>query len=237
LEAVRLVNRLGILVEGETELDFVEGLLSPHLAAKGVAVWAKCFGGIVRWPRALRDICLHLKEDAGLCVTTFVDYYGLPKSWPGRSSASSLPYSERGAHIAQHLSAAVSAELADDWHSHRFIPFVMIHEFETLVFSDPDACARAWGQPEVVPALNRIRQQFANPEQINDSAATAPSKRLSGIFEELGLGRYDKREYGNLAIHEFGIETIAAVCPQFGVWLRSLECLGAALPGGYLGPS
>ena len=226
------MNRLGVLVEGPTELEFVQGLLCPYLATKNVAVWARAFGpsggGIVQWGRALHRICSHLKQDPTVHVTTFVDYYGLPESWPGRSTASSRPYSERGAHIAQHLSAEVFAKLGDSWSPSRFIPFVMIHEFETLLFSDPDACARAWARPEVAPALNDVRRQFSNPEEINDSPSSAPSKRLLSIFESLAIGRYVKPLYGNLAVLELGMETLVAACPQFCAWLRRLEGLGTA---------
>jgi len=225
------VNRVQVLVEGETELDFVKEVLCPHLAPKGVAVGVSLFGGrsggIVRWPRALKRICLQMKEDQATYVTTFVDYYGLPESWPGRNTAGSRSYSERSAHITEHLAAAVAAEIGDRMRPCRFIPFVMIHEFETLIFSDPKGCARAWALPEIEPALSAVCREFVSPEQINDSPSTAPSKRLISIFAGLAQFSYNKRHHGNLAALEFGIENLVAACPQFGAWVRRLEGLGA----------
>jgi hypothetical protein len=220
------------LVEGATEEDFVNEVLRNHLAHKGVLVDATGIGesrarrGIVPWISALRNVRAFLKSDQSAYVTTFVDYYALPSSWPGRDEAAAQPYDKRSAFLSGRLVAAMAAELGDRWRPERFIPFVMIHEFEALIFSDAAGAARAWAQPDAEAALSAIRQSFPSAEAINDSPETAPSKRLEAVFTELRIGHYDKRTHGNIAALELGLGTLAAACPQFGSWLTRLENLG-----------
>ena len=60
----------------------------------------------------------------------------------------------------------------------RFVPYVMMHEFEALLFSDCDAFARGIFRPELGTDFQRIRDAFDSPEEIDDSPITAPSKRI-----------------------------------------------------------
>ena len=82
------MTRLRILVEGESEEDFVNEVLRDHLFGKGVVVTACHLGigrnsrGIVSWQSASRHLRNTRKEDSKLYVTTFVDYYALKKDWP-----------------------------------------------------------------------------------------------------------------------------------------------------------
>jgi hypothetical protein len=77
--------------------------------------------------------------------------------------------------------------------------FVMMHEFEGLLFSDCAAFGRGIGQPDLEPKFTQIRNEFATPEDINDSPVTASSKRVEGIvpdYEKPLLARYT-RCFGN----------------------------------------
>jgi hypothetical protein len=100
----------------------------------------------------------------------------------------------------------------------RFIPFVIMHEFEGLLFSDCTAFARSIGQTRIAPSFQAIRDQFPTPEEINDSPITAPSKRV----QELVAG-YEKPFHGTLAALEIGLQSIRAQCPHFNDWLVRLE--------------
>lgn len=102
--------------------------------------------------------------------------------------------------------------------SQRFVPFVLMHEFEALLFSDCDRFANAIGQGDVADILQAVRAQFATPEEIDDSPETAPSKRIKEI-----VPGYDKPFMGNLAILEIGLATIRSECRHFDEWLARLE--------------
>jgi len=224
--------RLLIHVEGPTEEDFVNEVLRDHLLGMGYAnVSARIVGnarardrrgGIRPWPQVKRDIVTHLRQDPGCVTTTIVDYYGLPQdgdgAWPGRREAARLDNARR----AEAVEAALLADLEEHFDPRRFMPFVMMHEFEALLFSDCAAFSRAIGRPELQPALQGIRHAFPTPEDINDSPKTAPSKRLQAL-----IPGYQKPIMGTLAALEIGLDTMRRECPHFDTWISRLESLAA----------
>ena len=116
------------------------------------------------------------------------------------------------------MSLEVSTDMGASFDQDRFVPFVVMHEFEGLLFSDCDAFARAIGRPALSGPFQAVRDQFDSPEDINDSPTTAPSRRV----QELVPG-YEKPLYGNLAALEIGLNTIRRACPHFAEWLSVLE--------------
>jgi hypothetical protein len=226
--------RLLIHVEGQTEEDFVNEALRDYLAAKGYdAVSARIVGnarlrgrrgGIRSWPSVKKDIINHLKEDATCIATTMVDYYGLPqkgdRAWPGRAKAAGLSTTEKAACVEDALLDDLAAGIGGSFNAGRFVPFVVMHEFEGLLFSDCAAFSRGISRPDLEPNFRKIRDQFSTPEEINDSPDTAPSKRV----EDLVHG-YEKPLLGTLAVLEIGLDRIRSECPHFDDWLKQLESL------------
>ena len=100
----------------------------------------------------------------------------------------------------------------------RFIPFVVTHEFEGLLFSDCAALSRGIGRPDLEPSLQEIRDRFSTPEEIDDSPLTAPSKRIEAL-----MPGYEKPLFGTLAVLEIGLTRIRGACPHFNNWLTILE--------------
>ncbi|MEI6208570.1 MAG: DUF4276 family protein [Desulfuromonadales bacterium] len=226
------MSRLIVHVEGVTEEDFVNAVLAPHLLMHGWEKVAACRIGRARsrakrhgikgWDVTSAGIIRHLKEDAGCCVTTCVDYYGMPqtgeKAWPGRAEADLLQFYQKAATIEDALRHDLSQAMGKSFNPNRFIPFVMMHEFEGLLFSDCDRFGKSIGMLELIAHFQAIRDQFNTPEEINDSPQTAPSKRISAL-----LANYDKPLMGTLAALEIGIDTIRKECPHFNQWLTRLE--------------
>jgi len=226
--------RLLIHVEGVTEETFVNVLLGAYLAPRGYeSISARIIGnarqrsrrgGIRPWIAVKKDIVRHLKEDQRCISTTMVDYYGMPssgdKGWPGRATAPSLPIADKAPAIEDALLNDVSLEIGD-LNSSRFVPFVVMHEFEGLLFSDCVAFAHAVGLPKIEAALQAIRDEFRTPEEIDDSPETAPSKRIEAL-----ISGYQKPLFGVLAALEIGLEKIRQACPHFRAWLDKLESLG-----------
>ena len=222
--------RLLIHVEGETEETFVNDLLADHLYNFGYEdVSARILGnarlrekrgGIRAWSSVKKDIANHLKEDSNCLATMMVDYYGLPqtgdRAWPGRAEAGMLPFAQKSTSVEGALLADIAKELGGE--ARRFRPFVVMHEFEGLLFSDCQAFAEAIARQELAQPFQNIRQQFATPEEINDSPITAPSKRV----EQLVSG-YEKPLFGTLAALKMGLATIRRECPHFRDWLERLE--------------
>lgn len=229
------MTRLLVHVEGQTEEAFVNELLAPHLYGCGyTSVSARLLGnarlrsqrgGIRSWDKTCEEIARHLSSDRGAFATTLVDFYGLPSSgphlWPGRdNSPIGNPF---GAY--ERLKEMLSADFVErhgDQMAERFVPNVALHEFEGLLFSDPRALARGIARPELQTVFTSIRKQFESPEHINDSPATAPSKRISLIYPE-----YQKPFHGLLVASELTLDGIRNECKCFDDWVCALESIPA----------
>jgi hypothetical protein len=153
-----------------------------------------------------------------------VDFYGLPqqgdRAWPGRAAAAGASGHQKAAVVEEALRKDLAHAMGADFDATRFLPFVVVHEFEGLLFSDCAAFARGICRPDLEPHFVQIRKRFATPEEIDDSPDTAPSKRVEDL-----LPGYEKPILGSLAILDIGLETIRAECPHFNSWLQRLESL------------
>jgi hypothetical protein len=63
---------------------------------------------------------------------------------------------------------------------YRFLPYIQLHEFEGILFSDISVIENEFEESEFsdYAYLKETISTFENPEMINDGNATAPSKRL-----------------------------------------------------------
>jgi len=226
------MSRILFHVEGETEETFVNEILRDHLYRHGfTTVSARLVGnarqrdrrgGIRAWSAVRKDITRHLSEDQTGIATTMVDYYALPqsgeKAWPGRAEAGALPFAQKAATIENALTNDLCQEMGANFNPNRFIPFIMMHEFEGLLFSDCKNFGKGIGRPELATHFQEIRNQFVSPEEINDSPQTAPSKRVAELVEG-----YEKPLLGTLAVLEIGLSPIRRQCPHFDEWLSRIE--------------
>ena len=223
------MTRLLICVEGQTEEDFVEYVLAPHLYTRGyTAVAAKLMGtaisrdnrgGVKAWDDVLKDIVNKLRGDRGLIVSTMVDYYGMPRDWPAREAVppSGATPSQIADPIEQGMLDAVVGEMGSGFNAGRFVPYVVMHEFEAMLFSDCNGLAVGIERPELAPRLQAIRDSFATPEAIDDSPTNAPSKRIERL-----VNSYRKPLMGMDAAEAIGLGTIRRECPHFAGWVARL---------------
>ena len=225
------MSRLFVICEGQTEETFVNEVLASHLYTKGwTSVSARIMGnarqrarrgGIKGWPTVRREIALRLKGDSGCYVSTLVDYYALPKNgekeWPGRIQAEAELYSNRARFIEDALRDDFSKREGNSA-SGRFIPFILVHEFEALCFADCKAFCDGIGRPDMAEAMKAIRGAFKSPEEINDSPETAPSKRIINLHPS-----YEKPVEGIVGILEISLEKLREECQHFSDWISHLE--------------
>ena len=227
------MRRLLVHVEGPTEETFVNNVLGPHLGYQGYSsVAARLMGdarprsrrGGLSWQSVRKGILRHLKQDPQVVATTMVDYYGMPQSrskqWPGRVDAASLPFFQKAETIRNALARDISEGMGNSFNPRRFIPYVSMHEFEALLFSDCTGFADSVGLPEIGNAMQGILDRFGSPEEIDDSPETAPSKRILAL-----LPSYGKVAMGATAIRDIGLESIRRRCPHFAGWLSRLEAV------------
>ena len=224
------MTRLLVHVEGQTEEDFVNQVLAPHLHPLGFSkISARLTGnarqrsqrgGVRAWTSARRDITSHLKEDRECIATTMVDYYGMPNTWPNRAEAGELPFPINAESIENALATDVLKHMGAAFNPARFVPYVMMHEFEAMLFSNCKSFAVGVGEPELAPKFQAIRDKFATPEEIDDSPKTAPSKRIASL-----ISGYQKPVLGILAALEIGLAEVRSECPHFRNWLERLESI------------
>jgi hypothetical protein len=212
--------RVHVLVEGQTEETFVGNILRPHLNQRRIYLYPRQLGkpghrgGVGEYQRARRDILATLKQERGTVCTTMFDYYGMPASWPGRKTAAGRPEV-----IEEAILADVAAALREGFDPARFIPYVQMHEFEALLFSAPDVLAAGLESVDE-PSVLQIRDQFQSPEEIDDSSATAPSKRIESLDAS-----YQKVSDGILIAQRIGLNAMRVQCPHFHEWMGKLEAL------------
>ena len=226
------MTRLLVHVEGQTEEQFVNELLAPHLRDRGYAsVSARLIGnarqrgqrgGVKPWSQVRQAIVNHLRQDPGSIAATMVDFYGLPrigpKVWPGCKEVSAVDVQTKPEVVEKALLGDVVRTMGANFDSSRFIPFVMIHEFEALLFSVCQGFAEGIGQEPLAWDFQAIRDGCSGPEEIDDSPLTAPSKRITKL-----VPGYQKPLMGVLAASKIGVETMRSECPHFDEWLKRLE--------------
>jgi Domain of unknown function (DUF4276) len=215
------MSRVYILVEGQTEEAFLNELMVQHYARRGVYLTpiivntsAGHRGGLSSYSKVKPQIEKLCKQDSNAYVSTFFDYYALPKDFPGSADLSSLGAAAgtaKVAHLEQQLGAAIA---------HRnFIPNLTLHEFESLLLTDVEAFAEWADVDRVLEPLRKVRAAIA-PEDINNDVLTAPSKRILSAMPE-----YQKTLHGPLIALAIGLDKIRGACPHFNSWLNKLDGL------------
>lgn len=216
--------RLGFLVEGQTEETFVNNVLVPHLYERGVqARTAQKIttsrrrgtlykGGAVPYDRFIRELARLLKQDSGVVFTTMIDYYALPGDYfPGdqRTEPSGVE-----AKIRHDIEAHIGS------YPERIIPYVQLHEFETLLLAAPEELALYFDDQPATDALSREISPFDTPEKVNDTPEGAPSKRIMRHFPPYGRS---KATAGPIIADRIGLARLRTACPRFGDWVDRLE--------------
>lgn len=218
--------RVHVVVEGQTEETFVDELLTPYMAERGVYLSVSLVttkrtragdqfgGGITSYAKLRRDIVNVLGDSNLVCVTTMVDYYGLPDDFPGIRARHGAATNR-----ASYLEDAFSADIGQT----RFKPFLILHEFEALLFSDPSAIASAFPGTRIETELRAIRDAYPSPEAINDGRDTHPARRILNL-----LPGYRKRTSGTIIAKRIGLARIRSQCPRFDTWVAYLERLASS---------
>ena len=225
------MKQLNIFCEGPTEQGFCTQVLQPHLFPQGdglihtLAVGEKDhhhlygIGRRTKYERVRKFICNTIKDREGKNVyfTTLFDLYALPTDFPGKDAnvkdrANPTPYV-----------LALEEAFRQSIGYYRFIPYLQLHEYETMLFADPDAFRKSFENCEgEIEQLKVIAASEPSIEHLNDARSTAPSKRIIGVIPE-----YDGRKAsaGPDIAAFIGIATIRAKCPHVHSWLVQLENL------------
>ena len=219
------MKKILILSEGPAEESFIRDVLHPHLSLKSVFVipviaatkrvkaGPNFKGGITSYGKFRKELKRLLQDTSAACITTMIDYYGLPADFPGRAGQSIVSCFEKVRHLER--------ELAQDVNHHKFLPYLSLHEFEALLFTSPEDIAGVAPEMDVDNELLSIKRSFASPEEINDDPLTHPAARISRL-----IPAFRKLPHGPMIACRIGLERIRKECRHFDAWLTKLEEFG-----------
>jgi Domain of unknown function (DUF4276) len=218
------MKRVLILVEGQTEEAFVGRCLSAHLepfgvyvrtvvlTTKQVAAGPNRKGGLSNWTKIERELRELLRDSSAVAVTTMFDYYALPRDVPGRLNPGGTTGAEKGRRVQARIDESIG--------NTKFRSYLSVHEFEALLYSDPDLCGQHLGSMSAAAAMTRAISSGDGPEDVNDSPDTAPSKRILTAFPA-----YQKIVHGVAIVERIGLPAVRSKCPHFDAWVQWLESL------------
>jgi len=222
-----------ILCEGQTEQGFVEEVLRPYLEYNGVTGVKSILittnkkknarGGMLTYNHALTD--LNILQQTNLdgdyerhIFTTMFDLYALPDDFPGFAERKTIqdPYLRVN---------KLEKDFAEAINDKRFIPYIQLHEFEALLFCGIEHIIKLYpGCGKRCKQLFQDLQKVGNPELINNSPDTAPSKRIIKAIEgdKKTHYNYNKPKTGKYVTKCIGVDKLRSKCRHFDEWIEKL---------------
>jgi hypothetical protein len=216
--------RLHAVVEGQTEESFVRDVLAPEFGSQGIFVDVHRIttgrrrlqvfrGGISGYNQLKSDLELWMKQDqrSDAWFTTMIDLYALPNDFPDFD------------HCTRHTDPVHRVECLEerlhrDLSHRRFIPYIQLHEFEALLFSEPKQFETEFPRRlSEIHQLEEIRNEFPSPEHIDDRPELAPSKRILDILPD-----YRKPVAGPRIAGQIGLDKLRQECPHFNQWIARI---------------
>lgn len=219
---------LNILCEGQTEEKFVKDVLKPYLNGHGIVVKSRllvtsrkkdAFGGLFSYQQVKRDLELWMREVSHRnsethYYTTMLDLYALSNDFPGAIQSKSVA----DAYIrVENIETAFGSDI----NSPNFIPYIQLHEFEALLFCDIEKLAIEYPkcQKEIEKLKETLHSYNDNPELINNSPHTAPSKRIIAAIEGKRKYKYNKPRSGAVVTAAIGLSLLMQRCKHFRGWI------------------
>lgn len=222
---------LNIIVEGSSEEAFVNDVLKKHFASLKIFVSARKIrtgwdsinnkpakGGLLKYVKFRNDVTNWIESDRNRSdswYTSMLDFYAFPKD-------NLSPFTKAIQDIIDPYKkiTALESAIKKDINHPRFIPYVQLHEFEAFLLVDPDKLITMF--PDEQGAINRLKRDIGSlePEKINDSQHTAPSKR---IIKYLPVYEGQKAQVGPLVAEDIGLDRLRKKCPHFNEWISGLE--------------
>lgn len=206
-----------IYCEGQTEESFVNDVLYPYFSRMGIYVTpiihktkrtpTKSFKGGVSKYAPIKDELIKLCQDSNSIVTTMFDYYAMPDDTPSIDHHDIDIYKRIG-----FIENAVNEDIG----CKNLLFNLILHEFEALLFSEPQAFEHI-ANDKVVRQLQAIRNSAETPEHINNSAETAPSKRIQNV-----VNGYSKVRQGIIVAKYIGIDKMMSECKHFSAWINKI---------------
>ena len=208
------MKRLVFIVEGDTEVIFINDVVIPYLYSLGFKnpMNAQTIitnrkqhkkGGVINYEYLKNDINRVLAQ-GNVIITTFIDFFRLPTNFPNFNTDSNLIHE---------IEEGISSDFGSNGN---LIPYIQRHELEALMFTKKDGFELVIDEEDKLILIENIIEEYPNPEDINSNPEKAPSKRLENIF------KYDKVADSELIFGMLDIHTIIEKCPRFNIWINNI---------------
>lgn len=209
------MSRLVFIVEGDTEILLIEKLVVPYLYQNGLQIPCNCQtiitnrkqhkkGGVGSYGKFKNEVIRTLSQP-NVIVSSVIDFFRLPTDFPAYSNDVSK------------IDLIENAIWADLGCNKQFVPYIQKHEVEALMFADSSGFDFIIDSPQQMTLIAEIIASYPNPENINNSPESAPSKRLEKIFN------YDKTRDGEMIFSIIQMEQVLKKCPRFKYWIEKLQ--------------
>lgn len=213
------MKRVYIYCEGQTEEGFINNVFYPYFFNIGITVnpiicttkrtiSVKYKGGVKNFSKIANELSILSKSHPNEIFTTMFDFYGMPMDTPGIANTDTNIYRRI---------ETIESEIDNNLGLNNLFFNLILHEFEGLLFSRPNEFANIT-DVRIVEKLCAIKDEFTNPELINNSPITAPSKRLEALIEN-----YPKVQAGSIVGGAIGIDTMMKECKHFANWIEKIK--------------
>lgn len=221
------MKHLYIIVEGPTELEFINRILIPYFNSKGITshiqgipIWISGgghgFNNIKHFENTIKPVLNYNNEPF---ITTLIDYFKLNSETKLPGFLESLNMSSTDKKL-EYLENKLNDVVQKIKLYNYFIPYIQKHEMETLMFANPED-GFSLENDKIKKAIIEVCKQYPNVEDINGSELGAPSKRLEAIYKSNNK-IYDKIIDGIDIIEFSGIENVIEKCPRFKNWIKNI---------------
>ena len=222
------MKTLHVICEGQTEAEFVNRILWPYfgyneyvfvpeiIVTKNDLKHGKMHkGGLRKFDKAAKSIEKSLARSKinSIYVTTMFDFYALPADTPGMKESENISdVYDKVKLIENSISNIFNENIC-------LIPYIQLHEFETLLFADMSKLEEQYFEYDLSP-LHKTARDFSNIELINNGPETAPSKRIINCIPD-----YDKTVLGIAALQNIEFDLLRKKCQHFNEWISKMEIL------------
>ena len=181
------MKRIYVIVEGQTEREFVLTILAPYFGKEGISIspvpmlkggGGMGFSNLEHFKNNVKPL---LYEDDQPVITTMVDLFRFPVQ-------SGIPDEEK--ELKQHIAnpdalgrivglEGVMAKAVQKIKAYpHFIPYIQKYELEALLFSDPVAFGIE--NSKIQKDVEEVLTLIPNPEDINTTESGHPAQRQIG---------------------------------------------------------
>ena len=224
--------RINVVAEGQSEMYFVKKTLNRYFGGSRI-LDSRCVltsqksgyefrGGLNSYQQAKNDITAWLKQDIQAYVSTMFDFFRLPADFPESRRAMQCQNHQDSVRILENALKEDLISTSDIKNlDQRFLPYIQLHEFEALLFTDIQILKYDYFDSESMHQIDLLYKETKDlaPEDINHGAETAPSKRLLNTVD------YQKGLNVSEWLEAIGIDSIRNKCPHFSAWLDQLQTL------------